>query len=58
MGNADFNRETTKGAEAFELIIKESFAQNKDGVISDSAISKSKDKFGIFAADGSTIIKK
>lgn len=56
MDNADFNRQTTKGAEAFELIIKESFAQNKAGVISDSAISKSKDKFGIFAADGSTII--
>jgi beta-glucosidase len=58
INNLEFNRQMTNGAEAFELIIKESFAQNKDGVISDSAISKSKDKFGIFAADGSTIIKK
>ena len=57
MNNADFNRQMTNGAEAFGLIIKGSFAQNKDGVISDSAISKSKDKFGIFAPDGSTIIK-
>jgi hypothetical protein len=38
INNLEFNRQMTNGAEAFGLIIKESFAQNKDGVISDSAI--------------------
>jgi beta-glucosidase/6-phospho-beta-glucosidase/beta-galactosidase len=49
-------RQVTKGAEAFKLIIKESFIQNKNGIIADSAISKAKSDYGIFTADGSTLI--
>jgi len=49
-------RQLTKGAEALELIIKESVSQNKSGMIADSAISKAKSDYGIFTADGSIII--
>ena len=49
-------RQKTKGAEALELIIKESFYQNKDGVISDSAIAVAQNRFGTFTEDGSRII--
>jgi len=49
-------RQLTKGAEALELIIKESVSQNKSGMIADSAISKAKSNYGIFTADGSIII--
>jgi hypothetical protein len=49
-------RQVTKGAEAFKLIIKESFSQNKSGIIADSAISKAKSDYGIFTSDGSTLI--
>ena len=52
----DFSRKGTKGAEAFRFIIEESFAENKNGTIADSAISKAKDKYGIFAPDGSEIL--
>jgi beta-glucosidase/6-phospho-beta-glucosidase/beta-galactosidase len=50
-------RQVTKGAEAFELIIKESVNQNKSGMIAHSAISKAKSEYGIFTADGSSIVK-
>jgi beta-glucosidase len=33
----DLSRQKTKGAEAFELIIKESLSQSKVGVVTDSA---------------------
>ena len=49
-------RQRTKGAEAFRLIIEESLAKDKNGKIADSAISKAKDKYGIFAPDGSEIL--
>ena len=49
-------RQVTKGAEVFELIIKESINQNKRGMIADSAISKAKSDYGIFTADGSSIV--
>jgi len=49
-------RQRTKGAEAFRIIIEESFAQNKNGTIADSAISNVKDEYGIFAPDGSEIL--
>jgi beta-glucosidase len=49
-------RQKTKGAEALELIIKESFLQNKEGVISDSAIAAAQNKYGIFTEDGSRVI--
>jgi beta-glucosidase len=49
-------RQKTKGAEALELIIKESHQQNEGGVISDSAIAAAKNKFGTFTEDGSNII--
>jgi hypothetical protein len=50
-------RQVTKGAEAFEFIIKESINQNKRGMIADSAISKVKSDYGIFTADGSSIVR-
>ena len=49
-------RQITKGAEAFKLIIKESASQNKNGTIADSAISIAKSDFGIFTADGSSLV--
>lgn len=52
----NLSRQRTKGSEAFKIIIEESFAQNKSGTISDSAISKVKDKYGIFTSDGSEIL--
>jgi beta-glucosidase len=52
----DFTRQRTKGAEAFKTIIEESLAQNKNGTITDSAISKVKDKYGIFSPNGSEIL--
>jgi beta-glucosidase len=52
---SDFARHITKGAEAFEIIVEESLNQGKSGVISNSAILKAKEKFGIINADGSNI---
>jgi beta-glucosidase len=52
---SDFTRHITKGAEAFKIIIEESLNRNKSGVISNSAILKAKQKFGIVIADGSNI---
>jgi beta-glucosidase len=49
-------RQRTKGAEAFRIIIEESLAHNKNGTITDSAISRAKDKYGIFVPDGSEIL--
>lgn len=49
----DFARHITKGAEAFKIIIEESLNENKNGVVSNSAILKTKEKFGIVMADGS-----
>ena len=49
-------RQITKGAEALKLIIKESVSQNKSGMIADSAISKARSDYGIFTADGSSIV--
>jgi hypothetical protein len=50
-----FNRQITKGAEAFKLIIEKSLAQNKNGIVSDYALSKAKNRFGTFAAEGFTL---
>jgi beta-glucosidase len=52
----DLSRKRTKGAEAYRIVIEESFAQNEKGTIADSGISKAKDKYGIFAPDGSEIL--
>lgn len=41
---------------ALRIIVEESLAQNKNGTITDSTISKVKDKYGIFAPDGSEIL--
>jgi beta-glucosidase len=49
-------RQVTKGADALKLIIKDSVSQNKNGMFADSAISKAKSDFGIFTADGSSIV--
>jgi beta-glucosidase len=49
-------RKKTKGAEALELIIKESISENKYSVISDYAIAAAQNKFGTFTEDGSHII--
>jgi beta-glucosidase len=54
--DSDLIRQKTKGAEALELIVKESLSQSEDGVISDSAIAAAQNKFGIFTEDGSHII--
>jgi beta-glucosidase/6-phospho-beta-glucosidase/beta-galactosidase len=54
----DLARQSPKGAEAFRIIVEESLAQNKNGTITDSAISKVKDKYGIFAPDGSEILQR
>ena len=54
-GQSGFNRQITKGAEAFKLIIEKSLAQNEDGIVSDYALSKAKNRFGTFAADGLTL---
>ncbi|HZA07377.1 MAG TPA: glycoside hydrolase family 1 protein [Nitrososphaeraceae archaeon] len=49
-------RQVTKGAEALKLIIKESVKQDKTITIADSAISRAKNDYGIFTADGSNIV--
>ena len=54
-GQPEFNRQITKGAEAFKLIIEKSLAQNKDGIVSDYALSIAKNRFGTFTADGLTL---
>jgi beta-glucosidase len=54
--DSDLIRQKTKGAEALELIVKESVSQSEDGIISDSAIAAAQNKFGIFTEDGSHII--
>ncbi|HJT49912.1 MAG TPA: family 1 glycosylhydrolase [Nitrososphaeraceae archaeon] len=46
-------RQITKGAEALKLIINESVIQT--AMIADSAISKAKNDYGIFTADGLSI---
>jgi beta-glucosidase/6-phospho-beta-glucosidase/beta-galactosidase len=52
----NLRRKITKGAEAYKLIIKESFNQSKDrGVITNSAISKAEHRFGSFSPDGFNI---
>jgi beta-glucosidase len=51
----DFTRHITKGAEAFKIIVEESNNQSNGGVIANSAILKSKEKFGIVMANGSNI---
>jgi beta-glucosidase len=50
-------RQITKGAEALKLVIKESVSQNKSAMIADSAISKAKSDYGIFTADGLSIVR-
>ena len=57
MSTLDLSRRRTKGAEALGLIIKQSFSQNKNGVVTDSAIAEGENKFGTFTADGSRIIR-
>jgi beta-glucosidase/6-phospho-beta-glucosidase/beta-galactosidase len=54
---SDLSRQKTKGAEALELIIRQSLSQSKDGKVTDSAIAAAEKKFGKFAADGSHIIQ-
>ncbi|MBV9178996.1 MAG: glycoside hydrolase family 1 protein [Nitrososphaeraceae archaeon] len=49
-------RQVTKGAEVLKLIIKESVKQGKTTTIADSAISRAKTDYGIFTADGSSIV--
>jgi beta-glucosidase len=57
-GHLDFNRQITKGAEAFKLIIEKSITQGagENGVILDFALSEAKDRFGSFTSDGSKVI--
>jgi beta-glucosidase/6-phospho-beta-glucosidase/beta-galactosidase len=46
-------RRITRGAEALQVIIKESVSQNKSGMSADSSISKAISDYGIFKDDGS-----
>ena len=57
-GHPDFNRQITKGAEAFKLIIEKSITHGagENGVILDFALSEAKDRFGSFTSDGSKVI--
>jgi beta-glucosidase len=55
-GEPYFDRQTTKGAEVFKLIIDESATQIEDEVILDSALSKAKERFGSLTSNGSKII--
>jgi beta-glucosidase len=50
-GQSDFTRQATKGAEVFKLIINDSTSE----IILDSALSRAKEKFGMFASDGSKV---
>jgi hypothetical protein len=52
----DFTRHITKDAEAFRIIVEECCNQSKSRMISNSAILKAKEKFGIVMADGPNII--
>jgi beta-glucosidase/6-phospho-beta-glucosidase/beta-galactosidase len=53
--NFNLRRKITKGAQAYKLIIKESFNQSKDGAVTDSAISNTEHRFGSFSPDGFNI---
>jgi beta-glucosidase len=55
-GKSDFTRQATKGAEVLKLIIDESTTQSEGEIIQDSAISKAKERFGIFTTDGKQVI--
>jgi beta-glucosidase len=50
--NLKLSRKITKGAQAYQLIIKESVNQSKDGEVTDFAISKAEHRFGSFSPDG------
>jgi beta-glucosidase/6-phospho-beta-glucosidase/beta-galactosidase len=52
-GKSRFERQRTKGAIAFEWMIKKSL---KNSIITDSIIKESEHKFGTFVADGSRVI--
>ncbi len=49
-------RNPTIGAQAFKLIISESLRDNKNGLVSESAIAKAEEEFGSFNDDGSAVI--
>jgi beta-glucosidase len=53
---AKFERQITKGAEALKFIIEESIFQHKNVPISNIGISRAREKFGEFTADGSKLI--
>ena len=57
-GHPDSNRQITKGAEAFKLIIEKSITQGagENEVILDYALSEAKDRFGSFTSDRSKVI--
>jgi beta-glucosidase/6-phospho-beta-glucosidase/beta-galactosidase len=55
-GQSSFKRQITRGAEAFKLVIQESITQRKDEVITDTALSRAKERFGTFTPDGSKVI--
>jgi beta-glucosidase len=55
-GQSSFKRQITRGAEAFKLVIQESITQRKDEVITDTALSRAKERFGTFTPDGSKVV--
>jgi beta-glucosidase len=60
-GEFSFDRQITRGAEAFKLIIKDSIAgrerEGKEEVLQDSALLKARESYGIFTSDGTRIIQ-
>ena len=52
----NFSRRSTKGAEAFKLIIESSIDRGNGEPILDSALSKAQERFGKFRSDGMYII--
>ena len=59
-GHPDFDRQITKGAEAFKLIIEKSTTrgEGENGVVLDFALSEAKERFGSFTSDGLKIVQQ
>jgi beta-glucosidase/6-phospho-beta-glucosidase/beta-galactosidase len=51
----NLSRKITRGAEALKLIIEESLLENKQGLISNTALEMAKSKYGSISSDGTSI---
>jgi beta-glucosidase len=50
----NLSRKITRGAEALKLIIEESLLDNKQGLVSNTALQKAKSKYGSISSDGTS----